>query len=798
MRRGVRMTEGDLVLLCALARAHRDLGPISNKRFQVRQNRDVWQLSHPDLTNRMLETSWPTLNRLMSRGYVDLRTDSQGDTWAGPTDIGLSRCAPTERTNVGFLNPTNGADQQVPPSPDRPRTRVRRVPAALDRSPHHHLLPSQMDIAMATIGAAVLAAALTGLSGWRRLGAELLSVVMMTPFAFSYIRYQIATHQRFRLRWRHCVIVISLALGFGSYYVAFEIVWTAFRKQINFELFGHTLILIPSTQQHRVLVAWSVLAVMAGLFALFASFRSSLGSPDYGFMKLVKQIFVSALVLLGSLFLILGSFDEFGCIYFSWDGPCNVFEPTPTSRWSLWAGGIGLLVLAFGIEHDLRFTRVAFRSRGRGLMAVGVAIGLAIAALVPPGRLVTHGESDLRTPSVDSLDANASHTGQQIGPGVAGSPVELWRVMTGTEEVRATGGVVDGIYFFGAGDYQGKGAVYAVELATGQRRWRAEMPGMIWENPVATQAAVYVCSANAITALDTRRGSVVWSTPLGASCSAPTVWGDTLFVTDSIGNLYACDLATGGVRWQQRFAFGSQSSPAVRDAVVYAAGGDESLDAGVLLAFDTETGQPWWQYEFKGFPITDVTLTQGSLLVGTRTKASDLVDVKSGHVIRVDSATRREVWRSDMGAEVPYLAIAGNTVLVPANGRLHALSLENGDEQWQTDDGTLGVLSSPVVVDGKVYVSSWTSGSLLALRLEDGLVQWRHQVGPGMNCGARPVVIGGVALVGCARGIVVAVGSKPATALDTEPTTAAVATPAAAASPPPLPREAGSPTADLR
>lgn len=89
-----------------------------------------------------------------------------------------------------------------------------------------------------------------------------------------------------------------------------------------------------------------------------------------------------------------------------------------------------------------------------------------------------------------------------------------------------------------------------------------------------------------------------------------------------------------------------------------------------------------------------------------------------------DGATER--WSTELAGlgTASRPVVANGLVLVPTSGALVALDLATGSEQWRWGQERPWP-SSPVIVDGTVYVGFADQRGLLALDLETGEKQWR-------------------------------------------------------------------------
>jgi outer membrane protein assembly factor BamB len=165
--------------------------------------------------------------------------------------------------------------------------------------------------------------------------------------------------------------------------------------------------------------------------------------------------------------------------------------------------------------------------------------------------------------------------------------------------------VVDGTVYASSWD----AGVYAVDAATGEKRWRYD---------VRTAA------------------------PVGFEPEAPSVADGTVYVPVGGAGVHAVDAVTGDLRWRFRRGLGGGGSLAVADGSVYASSarvvrGDT---VGTLYALDADTGGVRWRHPWdSGQPLS---VADGRVFVQNTFGLSAL-----------DTGTGRELWRiADVGAGV--------------------------------------------------------------------------------------------------------------------------------------------------
>lgn len=150
--------------------------------------------------------------------------------------------------------------------------------------------------------------------------------------------------------------------------------------------------------------------------------------------------------------------------------------------------------------------------------------------------------------------------------------------------VQSSAAIVDGSVYFGSRD----GAVYALDEANGNRRWRVSHRGSwVIGSPAVHEGKVFAGSSDGhfIHALEPETGREIWNLPTGANVLAsPLVVGNSLVIatarTDApAGELLALNPATGAIRWRLPLDEASNSSPVAAKDELYL-----GTEAGTVLA----------------------------------------------------------------------------------------------------------------------------------------------------------------------------------------------------------------------
>lgn len=291
----------------------------------------------------------------------------------------------------------------------------------------------------------------------------------------------------------------------------------------------------------------------------------------------------------------------------------------------------------------------------------------------------------------------------------------------------------------------GQQAVYAVDVSTGELSWEVPRAGgpisvpaiasgrprtlLYIEGPDVDESGASPSASvsptgdggdegteagSSLVAIDLADQAELWRVPFGAIArTGVTVDGDTAYVGDQAGTLYAIAVADGAVRWTRQ-APGRLDVPiAVADGRVVAISRSAD-DRGVLVvAYGVATGEREWE----------VSAEVGS----TASSAAAAAD--------------------------------GIVVVALADRLVRALGEEEGDERWASLAlSFFSPVTSPAVRDGSIFVAD-LGGGLYRFDSEDGVRVWSHQFNE-VVLRSSPVVSGAWVLLGLNDGRLVAVNGE--------------------------------------
>ena len=364
--------------------------------------------------------------------------------------------------------------------------------------------------------------------------------------------------------------------------------------------------------------------------------------------------------------------------------------------------------------------------------------------------------------------------------------------------------IADGKLFIGAHD----GNLYCLDAATGEHLWTyyTDTGQPVFSSPLVAQSMVYFAGYERLYAIPSagplndpeQAEERVWIYRFGKStggvnnvvAGSPAIRGGRLFLGSVDQYFYCFDAAKGGrPLWETYTPYRGQhafsSSPAVDRGKVFAATGNQS-GSGRLYCFDETTGAILWEFDTDDITFSSPAIegkrvfiaNSGDWIGGNHRYRLYCLDV-NGYLDGVDEgvADNHEgnadlIWSFNTGDYV-YSSPSihdGKLFFGCANGTLTCLDTGTGNRVWTYHSDARrrftqprGILSSPALADGKVFVN--VNGNLLALPEADpngdGVlsvdeVLWSYSIGGDGVC--SPVVANGFVYVGNHRGTVFCFG----------------------------------------
>ncbi len=283
------------------------------------------------------------------------------------------------------------------------------------------------------------------------------------------------------------------------------------------------------------------------------------------------------------------------------------------------------------------------------------------------------------------------------------------------------------------------GEVSAMDVATGEMRWRVRLAGPIVAAPsIAGDRVLVADSKKNLWALSLTDGSATWVRELGDMVTdSVAVVGGTVVVATDDRRLTALDLTDGSTTWQVERATSIRTAPAVNDEEVIVAD-----RGGEVTAYAVADGAVEWSRTLEGGLLAGPTIAEGHVLVGD-----------DGGIIYALGADDGELeWEESTIFYPSEQFAAGNGTLVSIGDgeRVEAYDLDTGDELWS--DGVDNTYAAPTIVGdqvlivddrGDVAVRGLRSGSTEAswrLPLPNRDAEADVEVDPGLVAGALVLV----------------------------------------------------------
>jgi outer membrane protein assembly factor BamB len=233
------------------------------------------------------------------------------------------------------------------------------------------------------------------------------------------------------------------------------------------------------------------------------------------------------------------------------------------------------------------------------------------------------------------------------------------------------------------------GRVAAYTAGSGRLLWQRTI-GPSESSPLVVGQTVYLGDWNGrVWALRKTTGATDWVTKLdGEVKGGAAISGNRLFVGDYSGHLYALSMETGKVLWRASAQprFGSTgtfyATPSAAYGRVYAGATD-----GKVYSFGAASGKLRWSQSTGGYVYSSTAVWRDRVYAGSY----------SHRFFCFDAATGRILWQFDANGPISGspTVIAGRVYFATLSGRTYALDARTGRPLWTFPDGKY----SPVVAD---------------------------------------------------------------------------------------------------
>lgn len=160
-----------------------------------------------------------------------------------------------------------------------------------------------------------------------------------------------------------------------------------------------------------------------------------------------------------------------------------------------------------------------------------------------------------------------------------------------------------------------------------------------------------------------------------------------------------------------------------------------STRSGLVMAFDTTTGEPRWQQQLSASVLTPALIHDNRVILSANDGFLQGLSLQNGQSVWQFATQVPDI--SVRGSAQPTLLDDKTTLLATADGRLHAVTTDNGLPQWSRRVG-VGVGSSevermsdvdgmPIVDNNELFAISY-SGQLIAIDLSSRQVKFVNEL----------------------------------------------------------------------
>ena len=263
--------------------------------------------------------------------------------------------------------------------------------------------------------------------------------------------------------------------------------------------------------------------------------------------------------------------------------------------------------------------------------------------------------------------------------------------------------------------------------------WTLQTGAAIWGSPALEAGVVYIGSDDGkLYAVSAENGQPLWEfVTKGIIRSRPALGGGLVYISSDDGFLYAVDAKDGQQAWsadignfleqQERVDLGTstaptgfdyfQSSPVVAGDLVYVGSFD-----GNVYALSAKEGQLAWKFATGDKVRASPTVDDGTLYIGSWDKFFYAIDAQSGKML----------WKTNLNGQVQSDALVakGKVYCASREASVYALDAQTGEVKWSYSYGkNMWVESSPLLVDGTIYIGSSGNRAVYGLQSENGTVR---------------------------------------------------------------------------
>jgi outer membrane protein assembly factor BamB len=267
-----------------------------------------------------------------------------------------------------------------------------------------------------------------------------------------------------------------------------------------------------------------------------------------------------------------------------------------------------------------------------------------------------------------------------------------------------------------------------MEVGASRSAWTAQLDGAVQSHLVRRGDALYVTTVSgSLYALDAATGRERWRFRAKDSFLAtPHVEGDRVYVGSVDHSLYAVDAATGKAAWRFRTGASILGSASVAAGVVAVASTDRKI-----YGLDAKTGAPKWTAETEGMYQSKAATDGARFIFGGWDNTLRALDAASGKPlwsVKLGKDKNGAISMRYSPAISSPLIVNGKVYVSSNDGVLHALAIADGRILWEVEQKGIGY-NSPLYVDGMIVSGSLDNGTTIGVDAESGERRWAGTTG---------------------------------------------------------------------
>jgi outer membrane protein assembly factor BamB len=285
-----------------------------------------------------------------------------------------------------------------------------------------------------------------------------------------------------------------------------------------------------------------------------------------------------------------------------------------------------------------------------------------------------------------------------------------WCFQTGGP-ISYTGVISDNTVYFSSYDY----SIYALNKDTGKLVWNKKMDNIITSSLAVENGTLVFSNLNKfIYALRADNGEKIWWQKINAGQSSPLIVGDTVFIGNNDGLLYALGLKTGRIKWVFRTNGGMISvRPVFYDNAIYFTSED-----GKIYGVESSSGAEVFKFEdtISKFRHSTPLAKTGKIYVGSSAKRFYSINLYHPKFLYFHLNNRNNNYK--------FLAISDKlTISVSDYGYILAREKWNPNKVWSVDLKSYFFMG-PVLEKNYLYLFS--NENRFCIDITTGKVVWKE------------------------------------------------------------------------